>query len=207
MRYDIMKAAFHDELEKISGTPKGLREVLKKGLASKAKNLTHAQDYALHRDAANHMGRQAAKVMSRKNVAENSKDFVDDWERGYFERRSGRQAKRMAESLRGSGNPPKGKVTIKKEAGAFQGHVRSGRRPLKADTLLRKETEGSKDTKKKIADLTKLSTKADVVSKLIPDAKTLGLLGIGAYGMHRLQKMNRRYQTGRQMEMQQPQGW
>ncbi len=89
---------------------------------------------------------------------------------------------------------------LSKVAGSLQGHVRSGRRPLKADTLLKKEKAEAKDNKKKIADLTKLSGKLDA-------ATTLGILGIGAYGMHRLNKMNRRYQMGRQMEMQQQQGW
>ncbi len=91
---------------------------------------------------------------------------------------------------------------LQKIAGALQGHVRAGRRPMKAETLLRKEKEDTKDTRKKIADLTKLSNKGSANM-----AATLGLLGIGAYGMHRLQTMNRRYQMGRQMEMQQNQGW
>lgn len=89
---------------------------------------------------------------------------------------------------------------LQKIAGALQGHVRGGRRPMSATTLLDKEKEDTKETRKKVADLTKLSKTKESAAL---DAKTLGLLGIGMYGMHRLNKARRRYEMGRQMEMQQ----
>lgn len=96
---------------------------------------------------------------------------------------------------------------LQKIAGALQGHVRGGRRPLTAATLLDKEKEDGKSNRKKLADLTKTSAgKAGLASKLSPDAKTLGLLGIGAYGLHKVQQTKRRHDLGLQMEMQQRQG-
>lgn len=95
---------------------------------------------------------------------------------------------------------------LAKIAGALQGHVRSGRRPLKVDTLLDKERSETKDTRKKVADLTKVSAEGGLKAGL-SKAQVIGMLGIGAYGMHRAQKINRRYQMGRQLEMQQQQGW
>lgn len=99
---------------------------------------------------------------------------------------------------------------LQKIAGSLQGHVRSGRRPLTAETLLDKEKEDGKANRKKLADLTKLSGGAAVgktlASKVTPDAKTLGLLGIGAYGLHKAQQAKRRHDLGFQVEMQQRQG-
>lgn len=80
---------------------------------------------------------------------------------------------------------------LQKIAGA---HVRAGRRPLKASTLLNKEREV--DGSKKLADMTKVAIKGI-------DAKTLGVAAVGAYGMHSAAKVKRRYQLGRQMELQQ----
>lgn len=93
---------------------------------------------------------------------------------------------------------------LEKIAGELQGHVRGGRRPLSATTLLDKEKEDSKGTQKKLADLTKVSGIGKAVgSKLSPDAKTLGLLGIGAYGLHKVQQAKRRHDLGYQVEQQQ----
>lgn len=80
---------------------------------------------------------------------------------------------------------------LQKIAGA---HVRAGRRPLKASTLLDKEKD--LDGSKKLADMTKVAIKAI-------DAKTLGVAAVGAYGLHSAQKVKRRYQLGRQLELQQ----
>lgn len=77
-------------------------------------------------------------------------------------------------------------------------HVRSGRRPLKASTLLTKEKET--DHSKKLADMTKVA-----INKL--DAKTLGVAAVGAYGLHSVQKAKRRYDLGKQVEMQQKGGY
>jgi hypothetical protein len=99
---------------------------------------------------------------------------------------------------------------LQKIAGALQGHVRCGRRPISATTLLDKEKEETKATRKKVADLTKLSGGAqagkNLSSKLSPDAKSLGLLGIGAYGLYKAQQAKRRHDLGLQVEMQQRQG-
>lgn len=87
---------------------------------------------------------------------------------------------------------------LQKIAGSLQGHVRSGRRPLKASTLLQKEKDGGGEAaRKKLAELTKLSGKG------FDKAKTIGLLGVGAYGLHSAQKVKRRYDLGTQVEMQQ----
>lgn len=190
MRYDIMKAAFRDELQKIAVSEKWIASKIHSGLSK----LGPKESLQRARKFSNSMQRLSDKAMTRVDGTLDSKKF--DKALGHSER-----------AERAAGHAWKADSSLHKNAGALQGHVRSGRRPLKADTLLKREKESSKDDKKKIADLTKLSNKADVVAKLIPDAKTLGLLGIGAYGMHRLQKMNRRYQMGRQVEMQQQQGW
>lgn len=95
---------------------------------------------------------------------------------------------------------------LEKISGALQGHVRSGRRPLKVETLLDKEKQDTKAVRKKVADLTKVSAEGGLKSGL-NKAQVLGMLGIGAYGMHRAQKIRRRYEMGRQLEMQQQQGW
>lgn len=95
---------------------------------------------------------------------------------------------------------------LEKISGALQGHVRSGRRPLKVETLLDKEKQDTKAVRKKVADLTKVSAEGGIKSSL-NKAQVLGMLGIGAYGMHRAQKIRRRYEMGRQLEMQQQQGW
>lgn len=80
---------------------------------------------------------------------------------------------------------------LQKIAGA---HTRSGRRPLKASTLLEKEKDHN--ASKKLADMTKVA-----INKI--DAKTLGVAAVGAYGLHSVQKMKRRYDLGKQVEQQQ----
>lgn len=91
------------------------------------------------------------------------------------------------------------KAAFQDELEKIAGHARSGRRPLKASTLLDKEKDGAGEARKKLADLTKLSGLGD---KIMPDAKTLGLLAAGGYTYHTLRKARRRYEIGRQMEMQ-----
>jgi hypothetical protein len=85
---------------------------------------------------------------------------------------------------------------LQKIAGALQGHVRGGRRPISATTLLDKEKEETKATQ----------AGKNLSSKLSPDAKSLGLLGIGAYGLYKAQQAKRRHDLGLQVEMQQRQG-
>lgn len=96
---------------------------------------------------------------------------------------------------------------LEKIAGSMQGHVRGGRRPVSAQTLLDNEKETSKETKKTIAKLTKTGSKKEIAKTLAPDMKTLATLGIGAYGLSQLQKVKRRYNVGRQVEYQQQQGY
>lgn len=93
---------------------------------------------------------------------------------------------------------------LEKIAGSMQGHVRGGRRPISAQTLLDKEKSSTGETKKAIASLIKTSAGA---KSLAPDAKTLAAIGIGAYGLSQIQKVKRRYNTGRQIEYQQQQGY
>lgn len=95
---------------------------------------------------------------------------------------------------------------LEKIAGSLQGHVRGGRRPLSASTLLDKEKEDNKGTRKKLADLTKLSASVKSLGQKVNSAKTLGLLGIGAYGLHKVQQAKRRHDIGYQVEQQQRQG-
>lgn len=111
------------------------------------------------------------------------KDRPNEWEKL---RRAQVSAKGIATNL----------LNKAKHAGALQGHVRGGRRPLSATTLLDKEKESAGENRKKLADMMKVSGLS------APDARTLGLIGIGMYGMHRLNKARRRYEMGRQMEMQ-----
>lgn len=87
------------------------------------------------------------------------------------------------------------KIAKAKYAGA---HIRTGRRPLKASTLLEKDKEHNHS--KKLADMTKVAIKAI-------DAKTLGVAAVGAYGLHSAQKVKRRYDLGKQVEMQQKGGY
>lgn len=131
------------------------------------------------------------------------------------------------------------KAAFDDELQKIAGAVRSGRRPLKVETLLSKEEGAAKVDKKKVADLTKMSAeekkddgkKANTAKNLallgigaygvhraltkkaadqkanVNTVKNLALLGAGMYGMHRAVKVKRRYDMGRQMEMQQQQGW
>lgn len=80
---------------------------------------------------------------------------------------------------------------LEKIAGAM---VRSGRRPMKVETLLRKE----KEEPKKVADIVKESALKDK----LPGAHAAGLVGVGMLTMHQANKMKRRYDLGRQVEMQ-----
>ncbi len=92
---------------------------------------------------------------------------------------------------------------LAKIAGSLQGHVRSGRRPLKAETLLEKEKD-TKEVRKKLADMVKVSTGTDKGLRLTPgNMKALGLIAGGGYVYHTGRKMKRRYELGRQMELQQ----
>lgn len=93
---------------------------------------------------------------------------------------------------------------LQKIAGSLQGHVRSGRRPLKAETLLKNEKDNTEESRKKLADMIKTSTGTDKGLRLTPGSmKTLGLLAGGGYVYHTGRKMKRRYEAGRQMELQQ----
>lgn len=96
---------------------------------------------------------------------------------------------------------------LQKIAGELQGHVRGGRRPLAASTLLKKEKEDAKGSRKKLADLTKLSAGGGNLLKKVDSAKTIGLLGIGAYGLHKVQQAKRRHDIGKQVEEQQRGGF
>lgn len=162
MLIDVMKTAFHDELQKIAEAKK--------------------KDHTLRNTALAVGGTTGATIVGMKAL----KDRPNEWEKL---RRAQVSAKGIATNL----------LNKAKHAGALQGHVRGGRRPLAVDTLLDKEREDGKANRKKLADMTKVSKTKVALSA---DAKTLGLLGIGMYGMHRLQKAKRRYEMGRQMELQ-----
>lgn len=183
MNYDVMKAAFADELQKIAASA-GV-DVPIGG---------HRKNYALGGAGLGGMGGAIAG-----QFAKNPSVGLGIWGAGtaagaLVGHHLGKKKDiKLSKKLREMGADP-AKFGIK-EAGA---HVRSGRRPLKVSTLLEKEKEV--DSGQKLADMTKMALKSI-------DAKTLGVAAVGAYGLHSAQKIKRRYQLGRQMELQQQGGY
>ena len=80
---------------------------------------------------------------------------------------------------------------LEKIAGSLQGHVRSGRKPIGVEKLLKKESELPK-----ASEITKMA-------KGFPlSGKDTALLVGGAAAYHQGRKIKRRYDMGRQMELQ-----
>ena len=76
------------------------------------------------------------------------------------------------------------------------GFLRAGRRPFKADTLLKK-------TVSKKADMVKMSTPHPESTLLKRHGKTLAIAGLGALGYDQARKAKRDWETGRAMRIQQ----
>lgn len=91
---------------------------------------------------------------------------------------------------------------IEKVSGSLQGHLRSGRRPMGVTKLLNREKDG---IGKKLADIVKTSALSvgSAKGKGLGGYKAVALAGTGALALSHAQKMKRRYEMGRQMELQQ----
>lgn len=80
---------------------------------------------------------------------------------------------------------------LEKIAGSLQGHTRIGRKPIGVEKMLEKESELPK-----ASEITKMSTKMPI------SGKDAALLAGGALAYHQGRKVKRRYDIGRQMELQ-----
>lgn len=182
--YATMKAAFDDELEKIAGDVIDIRSASKSKKLLRTAKTVGKKALQVGKATAEHVGRNRGKYglgvgfLAGHNRGRAAETLKRDWH--YDEASDSWSEKKEPEWVKA------------KSAAATGGLVRSGRRPMKAATLL------AKDGKKKISDIVKLSAPLGVGH--------LALVGVGALGLSQLQKMKRRYDTGRQLEYQQRYG-
>jgi hypothetical protein len=87
---------------------------------------------------------------------------------------------------------------LAKIAGSMQGHVRKGRKPIGVEKLIEKQSELPK-----ASDIYKYANAAVKAARSLPvSGKDVALLGGGALVYHQGRKIKRRYELGRQMELQ-----
>lgn len=91
---------------------------------------------------------------------------------------------------------------LAKIAGELQGHIRIGRRPISVERLLEREAEESQP----VEAAPKVEEKTSGV-KIPISAKNLALLGAGGLTVMQAQRMKRRYDMGKQMELQSTGGY